>query len=204
MVDISPSTEIMLKVSVTSARSASCRSSPEIAASVVTKASMVHILGWIMPLPLAMPPTVTVFPESSTVTAACLEWVSVVMMASAASRPASSVSESAPASAFTPSVIRSMGSCIPITPVDATRTESSGIPSASAAACAVCLQYCLPCSPVHALAIPELATTAWTAAFFSTISRSQTTGAAFTTLLVNTPAARHGVRLNTIAMSFLF
>ena len=149
-----------MKVSTTSARSASCRSSLEIAASVVTKPSMVHILGWIIPLPFAMPPMVTVFPESSMVTATCLEWVSVVMMASAASRPASTVSESVPASAFTPAVILSMGSCIPITPVEATSTEVSGIPSASAAAKAVCLQYSLPCSPVQAFAIPEFTTTA--------------------------------------------
>ena len=54
------------------------------AQSVVAKHSMVAMLGWIMPLPLEMPPTFTVLPPISTSAAASLGRVSVVMMAVAA------------------------------------------------------------------------------------------------------------------------
>ena len=57
---------------------------------------------------------------------------------------------------------------------------------------------------MQALAIPEFTITACTEGAFSTISLSHKTGAAFTTLLVKTPAALQGVRLYTIAISFLF
>ena len=138
--EVSPSTEIMLKVSTTSSFTAFIRSSLEITASVVTKASMVHILGWIMPEPLHMPPMVTFTPPTSNSTATCLLRVSVVIIASAACVPAASVASFSFASFATPSSILSIGSCIPITPVDATSTDSSGIPSAFAAAFAVLSQ----------------------------------------------------------------
>ena len=64
-----------------------CSVSFEITASVVRKASMVHMLGWIMPDPLAMPPSVTVFPPISSSTASSFSQVSVVMMALAAAVP---------------------------------------------------------------------------------------------------------------------
>ena len=87
-----------------------------------------------------MPPTVTVFPPISTCTAAYLGFVSVVMMAFAASSPASSVSAFAFARSATPSRIWSMGSCIPMTPVDATSTEDTGTRRSLSTACAVCSQ----------------------------------------------------------------
>ena len=63
-----------------------------------------------MPAPLLIPPTVTVLPPISNCTAACLDTVSVVMMASAASAAAAAVSALAAASFSTPARIRSMGS----------------------------------------------------------------------------------------------
>ena len=56
------------------------------AQSVVMPQSMVPMLGWIMPDPLAMAPMVTVLPPSSTVTAISFTFRSVVRMAWAASR----------------------------------------------------------------------------------------------------------------------
>ena len=112
----------------------------EIAASVVTKDNMVHILGWIMPEPLHMPPMVTVWPPSSTCTATSFFFVSVVMMAFAAWVPLSRLPSSSGAIAWIPAFNRSMGSCIPITPVDATRTALSGTCSAWLAASAVSWQ----------------------------------------------------------------
>lgn len=87
MVEVSPSTDIMLKVSLTTSPSAAFSSSASTAASVVRKHSMVAILGAIMPLPLAMPPRVQIAPPSGKVTAASFFTVSVVMMASAAKEP---------------------------------------------------------------------------------------------------------------------
>ena len=134
------------------------------AASVVTKLSMVHMLGWIMPEPLHMPPMVTRTPPSSSCTAASLFFVSVVMMALEAAVPLSGPASRRGAMALIPASIRSMGSCFPITPVDATKTPSCGIPRTWAAVAAVRLQYSMPSSPVQALAIPALMTTAWAAA----------------------------------------
>ena len=56
LVEVSPSTLIMLKVVWMSPESAFCSIGALTAASVVRKTSMVAILGWIMPLPLAIPP----------------------------------------------------------------------------------------------------------------------------------------------------
>ncbi len=56
-------------------------------ASVVITARAVARLGWIIPAPFAIPPMVTVPLEASTRTAMCLRWLSVVMMALAASMP---------------------------------------------------------------------------------------------------------------------
>ena len=72
------------EVSQTSALSASCKSSLLIAASVMTNPNIVHIFGCIIPEPLHIPPTVTVFPPASKVTATSFEIVSVVMIAHAA------------------------------------------------------------------------------------------------------------------------
>ena len=51
---------------------------------MVMNESIVAMLGFIMPLPFAMPPILHVFPPMETSTATSLGIVSVVMMASAA------------------------------------------------------------------------------------------------------------------------
>ena len=161
MVLVSPSTDIMLKESTTSARRAFCSISFEMHASVARNPSMVHILGWIMPEPLHMPPRVTLLPPSSNSTAICLGTVSVVMMAFAASAPASGPSAFVSVSFRMPSFNLSRGSCMPMTPVEATSTASPGIPSSSPAHSASARQQSIPCFPVQAFAMPELTTTAW-------------------------------------------
>ena len=113
-----------------------------------------------MPEPLHMPPKVTVFPLISKVTAISFSTVSVVMMALAASVPPSRVWDFAAASFRMPSVILSTGICLPMTPVEATRTDSAGMPSSSAAHLHSASQQSSPSFPVQALAMPELATTA--------------------------------------------
>ena len=155
-----------------------------------------------MPDPLDMPPSVTVLPESSSETAACLLWVSVVIMAREAASPASSVSAFADASSAMPFFTRSIGICIPITPVDPIRTERSGMPRTRPASFAVSSQIFRPSRPVQALAIPEFTTTACTFSRLSrTMLRSHRTGAAFTTFEVKVPAATQGTLLYTSAMS---
>ena len=149
-----------------------------------------------------MPPTVTFFPFMSTVTATCLDLVSVVIIASAACVPASCVSASIDGSALIPATIVSIGSCIPITPVDATSTEFSGIPSALDTACASLRHALSPSSPVRALATPLLITTACEYSLLYTIFLSHFTGAANTLFVVNVPAVTHGFSEKIIAMSF--
>ena len=78
--------------------------------SVVMKLNIVHMLGWIMPEPLHMPPMVTVVPSSSNCTATSFFVVSVVMMAVAADAPSSRVPPSFGAIISMPPVILSMGS----------------------------------------------------------------------------------------------
>ena len=135
LVDVSPSTEIMLKVSSTIERSIVCKSFSSTAASEVIKHSIVAIFGCIIPEPLHIPPICTGTPSTSNSTAACFDLVSVVIIASAASAASAAAAPSCPGSCFIPFPIISIGSCFPITPVLATSTASSLIPS-SAAVCA--------------------------------------------------------------------
>ena len=165
---------------------------------------MVHIFGCIIPDPLHIPPSVTSVPSTKKRTAISLRCVSVVIIASAAVCPASNVSAFAAASNFIPSLIRSIGICIPITPVEPINTAFCGICNSSEAASASSLQYAIPCTPVPAFATPAFTTTACANGLFSTISLSHRTGAAFTTFVVNVPAAWHGVVLYISAISFLF
>jgi len=64
LVDVSPSTETMLNVLAMSVESAFCSMAGEMAQSVVMNTSIVAILGWIMPEPLAIAPIFTVPVES--------------------------------------------------------------------------------------------------------------------------------------------
>ncbi len=84
--------------------------------------------------------------------------------------------------------IRSMLRGVPMTPVDATRTSSDLILSSLATNSASRRALYRPSLPVHAFAFPELAMMALT---FPSLrfSRHTITGAAFTLLVVKTPAA---------------
>ena len=86
-VEHSPSTVMALNVSSTTSRSARSSNGNGTAASVVTKPSIVAIIGSIMPEPLAMPPILTVRPPMCTSVAASLGNGSVVMMARATADP---------------------------------------------------------------------------------------------------------------------
>ena len=124
LVEVSPSTVTRLKVRGTISWRASESISWVMAQSVVMKHSMVPMLGWIMPEPLAMAPRVTVLPPMEQVTASSFFTVSVVMMAlAAASEPSL---DRAAAAWGRPFPMASMFSSWPMTPVEAT-TKSSGL-----------------------------------------------------------------------------
>ena len=93
-----------------------------------------------MPEPLHIPATVTCLPPNSNVHATSLLLVSVVIIASAASLASSLLLPSTLERAVTPDLILSIGSCLPITPVDATRTAVLGMFKAAAASAAVSAQ----------------------------------------------------------------
>ena len=57
LVEVSPSTEIALKLRSAARRRAACRYAGVAAASVITNASIVAMFGWIMPAPFANPTT---------------------------------------------------------------------------------------------------------------------------------------------------
>src|SRR5213594_635404 len=143
------------------------------------------MFGWIMPEPLAMPPTVMVRPPSVSVATTILTVVSVVMMARAASSPPSR--RNWLASAGIAASIRAMGNGFPITPVEATKTSSGRKRSAFAVTAAIFTASAYPWRPVQALALPLFTRMArplprrnrW---------RSRRTGAATTLLRVKTPA----------------
>ena len=156
LVEVSPSTLIMLKVFCTSAERAFCSISGEMAQSVVMNTSMVAIFGCIMPLPLAMPPSLHVLPPAVNSTATSLSRVSVVMMASATS------------SLFLPSAAQSGGMPVlkgsmlmrwPMTPVEATMTSSAAMPSSLASSAQVSSAISMP-SALQVLALPLLQMTA--------------------------------------------
>src|SRR5699024_3304594 len=106
-------------------------------------------------------------------------------------RPAISRSESFFALSSIPFSTLSVGKGSPISPVDATRTSSTGIFNNSAVFSAIATAPRHPASPVHALALPELTTIAWAFPFLI-CSRLSLTGSAHTTFRVNTAAAEAG------------
>ena len=157
LVEVSPSTVTRLKVRGTISWRASFNISWEIAQSLVTKQSMVPMLGWIMPEPLAMAPMVTVLPPMGTITALSFFSVSVVIMARAAS--------SEPPSLFicsarmgTPCSMAAMLRVWPMTPVEATTKSVGFSPVAAAAAAHIFSAFSCP-SGAQALALPEFAIT---------------------------------------------
>ena len=124
--------------------------------TVIPEGDDVHeMFGWIMPLPLQMPPMRQVLPPTVNSTAAVLVRVSVVMIARFACSEASSertISDRC-------SSMHSISMRWPITPVDATATSSSSTPRKSAAAFAMRRAFSLP-SGAQAFALPEFATMA--------------------------------------------
>jgi hypothetical protein len=147
---------------------------------------MVAMLGWIIPEPLHIPPTRTVTPSRSSSTAWVFGRVSVVMIARAAASPARGT-RWLQASAM-PRFTASIGRYRPITPVVPTSTWSGSRSSRSAVSLAIWSASRKPCAPVQALAFPEQTTIACTRLFFR-CSRSITTLALFTLLVVKTPPA---------------
>ena len=135
-----------------------------------------------MPAPLAMPLT----DQPSPTKVACLETVSVVMIAVAAASCPSTLR--AVATASTPGRSRSIGSRSPMRPVEQTTTSPAETPRTSPTFSAVRWVSRKPGEPVQALAPPELRITASTRPSLTTC-RLQVTGAASTRLLVNTAAA---------------
>ena len=81
LVDVSPSTVMWLKDSFTAAHSTSRKTVGATAASVVMKASMVAMRGWIIPAPLATPARQTDRTPASVRNTQDFENVSVVLMA---------------------------------------------------------------------------------------------------------------------------
>ena len=151
-VEVQPSTVMQLKVLSTATRSACsvCRESS--GASVVTTAIIVPRSGRIMPAPFAIPPT-RMFPiEVAISRSACFGAASVVVIATAASAPPPSCR---PAKARSmPCSTISIGSCTPITPVEATSTCSVSQPSPAATSTVMRSASRRPGSPVAALALP--------------------------------------------------
>jgi len=79
-----------------------------------------------------------------------------------------------------------------MTPVEATKTSAEETPRHFAARAALSTASFMPRAPVQALALPEFIRTAL-ARPERTRACERTTGAAFTWLRVNTPAARQDV-----------
>ena len=159
------------------------------AASVVSTASIVAIAGDSIAAPLAMPPMVATTPcATSTRCTVSLRTVSVVSMAVAAASPPAASALSAVASFGIPDSTGSIGIGIPISPVEQTSTSRGAQPSDSAVSSAMRSASRRPASPVAALALPELSTTAAARPSWRWM-RLICTGAAATRLDVNTPVA---------------
>ena len=120
---------------------------------------MVAMFGLIMPAPLLMPVMVTVWPPMVTVRDAAFGWVSVVMIASAALNQLSSFRFSM--AAGRPATIFSTGSGSRITPVENGRI-CCGVAAEQAGQRGAGLRALSPgpISPVPALALPVLTTSA--------------------------------------------
>ena len=113
-------------------------------------------MGWIMPLPLAMPAMRHSWPSSRKDTAISFFFVSVVMMDSAAR---SLKSPSPAASAAIPPAMGSRERGWPITPVLATITSEAGIPVCCSTRAHMPCAISIP-SALQVLALPLLQTSA--------------------------------------------
>ena len=199
LVEVSPSTVTQLNVLSVTRDSAGCSAVASTGASVVRKASNVAMSGWIIPAPLAVPPTVYVTGPTLKVASATLATVSVVMIARATSSPADGDMDSA--AARIPRTTRSIGITRPITPVLHTRTSLGSRSRASPAVVHMTSASRNPCAPVHALALPAFTTIAEIGVPRRSVSWEMTTGAALTVFRVKTPAAAAGTSERITAMS---
>ena len=141
---VSVSTDNMLNVGATAARSRRSNVGASNAASVKMYESMVAMFGSIIPDPLATQVIVAV-PTDADSAFGC---VSVVMMPSA---PTIGLSCSSAAMPTTPASIFSIGSGTPITPVELTNIRSGDDPSSAAAATAIRRACSTPRVPVATL-----------------------------------------------------
>ena len=198
LVERSPSTVMRLKECSTASLSADLSALRSTARSVMMKASMVAMFGCIMPAPLAMALMVAVCLPSFMVRLTCLGYVSVVIMAAAASLTVAV--PSARAMAFSFGRIFATGSLTPITPVEQMSTRGSGRPSASPASVVSSVASCWPGWPVQALAFPLVTMTAC-ARPERILAMPSLTWAALTRLVVNVAAALASTSETMRAMS---
>ena len=158
------------------------------------------MLGFIMPAPLAMPATVTVFPPRRSCRTAALGKASVVMMpATAFQNPRGDRAVTAwrmPACIFF-----HLGST-PMTPVEDDSTSRESIPSSDPANSHVSRASVRPGLAVEAFALPLFTTTACKRPAL-TCSRPTMTGAAVTLLVVNAATAVAGTSETNSDRSFL-
>ncbi len=200
LVEQHPSTVISLKLSETELRR--IRESVPLSqlASVVRTASIVAMSGESIAAPFAIPPTLKPAPSTST----SFRAVSVVIIATAACRPASPPPSKEAIKPGTPASNLAIGNGMPIRPVWQTRTSSAEVPIPSATISHMRSAARRPAVPVCALALPLEQTTADASPpVESRCARLTRTGAALALLLVNTAAAGTGRRscVHTRAMS---
>ena len=140
-----------------------------------------------MPAPLAMPVTVIGTPSISARRDAPFGTVSVVMIARTAANHPCSASAARQSGNF--ATILSTGSGSMMTPVENGSTASVAQPTSRAAAAQVVRASARPRSPVPALALPALTTSARIDPACARCSRQIVTGAAQKRFCVKTPAA---------------
>ena len=189
LVDMSPSTVMVLNVSSTASASAACSTAGATVASVVMKQSIVAIWGWIIPEPLAIAANLTALPPTSISRNATLVRRSVVRIASAAGMTSS---PSAATSAGTAAAIRSTGSGMPIAPVDAVSTAAASTPRPSATAFATARSSTAPRGPDDRVRVAAVGDDGADVRSRAAAPAPKSHGAARIRLTVNTPAAAQG------------
>ena len=199
LVLMSPSTVSWFQVRSTARDSAVPRVPGSAVASVAMNASIVAMLGWIMPTPFAIPATITARgrasgPGSSRRTLAALGRVSVVISCSASvPNAASDAVRPLVARRVTGSRSRSTGKREPMSPVETASVSSRSTPRLAARRSPSSAWSRSPTSPVPAFAQPlveRMATVRPAAA--SRWARLRRTGAAGRRLVVNVPATLAG------------
>ena len=198
LVEVSPSTVMELNERRFASSSSGCSTVAESAALVKTNASMVAMLGAIMPEPLAMPLMIISVSPICAVRVADLAKVSVVMIDLAAWSHELGASE--PYRSAIASVILSSANGSPITPVEATNTSCCSQRTSFAAAATERSTDLVPAFPVKAFALPELTTSA-RACPLGNAPRHHSTGAAAVSERVITPATAVPLLNSTIIKS---